>query len=809
MVQVSYPGVYVEEVPSSIHTITAVATSITAFLGRASKGPLNKAIRCFSLSDFTRNFGPRHPQSELAAAVRLFFANGGTDCYVVRLARNAVRAAVTLRNHNSQSVLQARAKAEGAWANTVRLEVDYNTPNPDESFNLRAIQEEGGAAVATESFIGLSMNPASPRFAPPFVTQSSTLIDLSLDAAMGDPTQNTAFINQLGNSFAGYSSGRRRLGSTAVDVQTTLNDLINPAPPTVQRSRFEISVNESPYVTVDLAPWSPIPANFGDIANHIRDRINAALATVTPAQTVTVDLVNVTNVGRLVQITSSNNAQASVRVRRASSNDIAAALMLGVDQGGIEATRFSNFRPAATGTVLRLGNPATPGDLGTANAVAALLQSDITQITIDGTAIALNAAPNNLVTTAAGDRWFRNQANQSAATGDNDGVREKLRIMAAAINANAALAYRAEVWGYHLTVLAKSGTVNAQPASIATGVAGFDSGLIVNVRQYTLGTAGTGAFSTGGVDGNDGTAPGFNEYVGNPTDQTGFHALDSVDLFNLMVLPADADVDATTQMQLWGPASNYCQQHRAFLIVDPPGNWVSPSGRPAVAGNTQLINDLRQGGVVTDHSAVFFPRLRYNDAGLIKNVGPAGAIAGLMARTDATRGVWKAPAGVEADIREVLGLELKLTDLENGALNKKGVNCLRIFPSGTVNWGARTLKGDDDFGSEWKYIPIRRLALNLAESLYRGTKWAVFEPNDEPLWAKIRLNVGAFMMALFRQGAFQGTNPKDAFFVKCDAETTTQDDRNKGIVNIEVGFAPLKPAEFVVIRIQQMAGQLQ
>jgi phage tail sheath protein FI len=146
--------------------------------------------------------------------------------------------------------------------------------------------------------------------------------------------------------------------------------------------------------------------------------------------------------------------------------------------------------------------------------------------------------------------------------------------------------------------------------------------------------------------------------------------------------------------------------------------------------------------------------------------------------------------------------------MENGVLNKKGVNCLRVFPTGLVNWGGRTLDGDDDIGSEWKYIPIRRLALMIEESLFRGTKWVVFEPNDEPLWAKIRLNVNAYMMSLFRQGAFQGSAPKDAFFVRCDASTTTQNDRNLGIVNIQVGFAPLKPAEFVVITIQQIAGDL-
>jgi phage tail sheath protein FI len=167
--------------------------------------------------------------------------------------------------------------------------------------------------------------------------------------------------------------------------------------------------------------------------------------------------------------------------------------------------------------------------------------------------------------------------------------------------------------------------------------------------------------------------------------------------------------------------------------------------------------------------------------------------------------VWKAPAGTEATLSGVAELSVNLTDQQNGLLNPLGVNCLRALRDvGRVVWGARTLVGSDRLASEWKYVPVRRTALYIEESLYRGTQWVVFEPNDEPLWAQIRLNVGAFMHGLFRQGAFAGTTPRDAYFVKCDRETTTSTDQNLGIVNILVGFAPLKPAEFVVIRIQQI-----
>jgi phage tail sheath protein FI len=225
------------------------------------------------------------------------------------------------------------------------------------------------------------------------------------------------------------------------------------------------------------------------------------------------------------------------------------------------------------------------------------------------------------------------------------------------------------------------------------------------------------------------------------------------------------------------------------------------------------IASWANGATQSRNAATYFPPVRIVDPldGLRpRAMAPSGSIAGVYARTDATRGVWKAPAGTDATLNGVLDLALPVNDLENGQVNPLGVNVLRSFPAyGRVIWGARTRKGADAQADEYKYIPVRRLALFLEESLYRGTQWVVFEPNDEPLWAQIRLNLGAFMHGLFRQGAFQGTTPQEAYFVKCDKETTTQADRNLGIVNILVGFAPLKPAEFVVLTIQQIAGDLK
>jgi uncharacterized protein len=291
-------------------------------------------------------------------------------------------------------------------------------------------------------------------------------------------------------------------------------------------------------------------------------------------------------------------------------------------------------------------------------------------------------------------------------------------------------------------------------------------------------------------------------------ERRGLYALDKADLFNLLCIPPlTRDIDVS--LDTLSAAVKYCQDRRALLLIDPPSEWKDI--KKAEAGIDLVLSTLG-GEAIAKNAAIFFPRLKMADPlqeNRTEEFVPCGVVAGIFARTDVTRGVWKAPAGIEAGILGVRELSYKMTDGENGRLNPLGLNCIRLFRNyGNVLWGSRTLAGSDAIASEWKYIPVRRLALFLEESLYRGTQWVVFEPNDEPLWAQIRLNLGAFMNNLFRQGAFQGKTPREAYLVKCDRETTTQNDINLGIVNVVVGFAPLKPAEFVIIKIQQLAGQI-
>jgi len=317
-----------------------------------------------------------------------------------------------------------------------------------------------------------------------------------------------------------------------------------------------------------------------------------------------------------------------------------------------------------------------------------------------------------------------------------------------------------------------------------------------------------GTFSLIDGSGSDGGSLFDNDITGkdSPEQKKGLRLLDAVDIFNILCIPPDIpsyEPDSDTSLNVYEEAISYCISRRAFLIVDPPQRWTDKF-KPA-----QDIGDPLKSPSRNKNAAIWFPRIKLPDRkndNMIREFVPCGVIAGVMARTDSERGVWNSPAGLDATLNGVVDLSVKLTDEENGDLNILGINCLRAFDfAGIVNWGARTMRGSDRLADEWKYIAVRRTALFIEESLYRGTQWVVFKSNDEKLWSQIRLNIGSFMHDLFVKGAFQGTDPKKAYFVKCDSETTTQYDIDRGIVNIVVGFALLKPAEFVVIKIQQIS----
>lgn len=279
---------------------------------------------------------------------------------------------------------------------------------------------------------------------------------------------------------------------------------------------------------------------------------------------------------------------------------------------------------------------------------------------------------------------------------------------------------------------------------------------------------------------------------GQAATRRALEALDAVDDPGLLCLPG-----------LSGPgmvatAAAYARSRRAFYVAE------AASSRAATLAAVSSIAAANRG-----HVAVYLPRLVVRDPlqpTATMRFGPSAAVAGLLARTDILQGVWALAAGTiaGAHIQGALGLGSAIDARAAALLRRNGVNALREAPGhGIVPWGARTVGSGRDSGEAWKYVPVRRLALYLEQSIDHGLGWAAFEPNDEPTWRWIRRVVGAFLEETFRTGAFAGQTPAEAFFVRCGSDTTTQRDIENGVVNIDVGFAPLRPSEFVEFRIRR------
>jgi phage tail sheath protein FI len=665
----TYPGVYIQELPSPVHTITGVATSIAAFVGYTARGIDNRAEAIYSFSDFERLFGGLASNSEVSYAVQQFFQNGGSQAYVVRTPMHYSGTSPVPYAQVVFGKLSFSALSSGQWANSQLLidvdvqGLDLSTATGDPlAFNLTVTNLVDGTK---EYFPALTLNSNLQNF---------------VSAVVNDPDN----------------------GSQLVGVTTSL-----PATPTA----LEVTGILGTPLTISGA---------GSVDAHLGGSNTATTA----------------------------NKDCNLKLT-----------LPGV--------------PASPLTIKVIGNG-----------------SQISQ-TVQGLASQLQQAINNtLAVSVAGASVVCSAAPNGTGTG---------------IRVNALLPNQPDA------IITFGTPASGNDAATALGLISPTSG---NVAHYALGTGTTasGAETSSTAATAPSGLPWSADLIGDPLAFTGIYALTKVDLFNLLSIPEAARASAgdpnaadsnINPVEIYSAAIALCDQRRAMLLIDPPPNVNTVAG--AVDWKSNTI------GVVNPNGAAFFPRLRLADQlnnGQLRTFAPSGVVAGVYANTDAARGVWKAPAGIGATLSGVQSMTYRLSDAENGVLNPLGLNCFRTFPLyGPILWGARTLVGADAMTSQWKYVPVRRTALFLEESLYRGTKWVVFEPNDEPLWAAIRLNVGSFMQQLFQKGAFQGKTPDQAYFVKCDGETTTQNDIDQGIVNILVGFAPLKPAEFVVIQIEQLTGQ--
>jgi phage tail sheath protein FI len=647
----TYPGVYIEEIPSGLRTIVGVSTSVAAFVDFFPRGPLNKAVQIFSPADFERNFGGLDARSEASYAIQQFFLNGGTQAWVVRATTSAAglgahAAAIIVQDNTGADVLKITAAAPGGWGSNLRVEVDYGTTDPTKQFNLTVTEfrtVDGQLQPASsETFRNLVLDATQSNDAVQTVNNGSQLIKVEL---VGVNKRRPA---QTGTVTGPLAAGSLPAGLAAGDAMTVT-----------------LSSGSAFAKTVTLP--NPIPTSLSSLAAALQTQLRAVDKSI---------------------------ANATVTVA-----------------GSASSTAYLQFSP------------------GTSKASDFLTFADAT-----------NTPASKLGLSAAGN---------------------------------------------------------------------------INVQEYALGESAPAKFenagsTVAGSDGGDATNPPIDAQglIGDPLQKTGMQALQDVDIFNILCIPATMNLPAADAAAVASQAEALCRDNFAFYILDYPQ---TASGVDSVDFISHWLDT--NGSLRSPYSALYFPRMRIPDPlnnFQLRTVAPSGTMAGLYARTDAERAVWKAPAGTDATLGNVQALTYNLTDGENGVLNPVAINCLRQFPIyGLVSWGARTLFGADQQESDWKYLSVRRFANFLEGTLYRGTQWVVFEPNDETLWAEIRKSVGGFMQTLFRQGAFPGTTPQTSYQVKCDADTNPPDQVDRGIVNIVVAFAPLKPAEFVVIQIQQMAGQTQ
>lgn len=779
----TYPGVYIQELPSNVHTITGVATSIAAFIGYTDQGPVDTAIPIFSPSDYERSFGGLTIDSPLSYAVNQFFQNGGSQAYVVRIADGAESASITLAGSDQKSTIVVTAASDGTWGNYIQLDVDYKTTNPDSLFNLTVTQfsSQGGNSVpvASETYRNLSMSTMNPNYFLWKINGVSQLISVDLDPSL-----------KIANAFTdkGYSQS----GALAITALTA------------NQSRVAISVDGGTAKEFDIFTGAPpnaatVPLFLAAVQTSLQSALTAAYGAKHP----TVSVVN----NEALKVTSSTTDQtSSIQFFKASTNDACNMLKLGIINGGFEVEGAAiSHHPVTTGTLttqlpdLKAVPAAAKGtvniDLYQAGSTTPLNGNTPIPLPIWGAGTATPNPPTTLSDLVANIQTAFDTAGTTQTLLKNTKVEQvtlqgnpQIRIVPDQTTPNKYYKFSnagADTTADYLTL------TFGKPET--------------SYNRYKLGS-GTGngdiPYVKAAAQGDNGNPPTAIANFGDPLAKTGIYALDNVDIFNIMFLPDVADGLTNLADAIYTNAVTYCALHRAMLIVDLPQTITTIAGAQ---------NWLTQHGVTlpNDNAVAYFPRIMASDPlrnGNIFSYPNGGAIAGIWARTDAQRGVWKAPAGTETQVNGARGFSYRMNDMENGVLNPLGLNCLRTFPvTGNVVWGARTMRGADQLDDPYKYVPVRRLTYFLEESLFRGSQWVVFEPNDEPLWAQIRLTITSFMNDLFRQRAFAGSTPQEAFFVRCDKETTTPLDQMQGRVNIIVGFAPLYPAEFVIIQIQQIS----
>ncbi len=756
----TYPGVYIEELPSGVHTITGVATSIAAFVGWADQGPTDQATLVQSWSDYANQFGGLDSRSLLGYAVNQFFGNGGQQAYIVRLTADgndgtipAATATVNVTDSSGNTFLTLQAANPGSWAMSYGIVIKPRSNNPSR-FSLSVVAVNGSSYQVAESFQNLSLSSSDPLYVVNVINSDSSYV--SFPSATYTPT-----VSVLPTSIP--STPFMLAAPTQTIYLQDQNSLVYQAfqvkPATTWPANFGVSVRKptngkSNNFDLELV-YNPTSA-VGSVTLPIPIESLPSLSLNPTDPNYVVTVINATSNFVTVPSTYTPPSSPTLTLSATYPTTTAAGLVMLTNTGTI-TVKDQSATPVAFLQLQAASTAGWPADIGTLARVSSGSTPTTPTFDLEVVYNPASGAVGNVTLPVVLEQF----------TG--------LKVASPAITTSQFLTEAPS-----FTPPTTAPALPASYPSVATMSPSLDGSVLV---------PNTGAFENKMLDVHgDGTH--------------GVFYLERVPIFNLLCVPGESAAQASSAAVL-STLQGFCVSQRAFLIVDCDQNDTFSTLK---SGPSTVLT-----GVNSINSAFYFPWVLAPDPlqqNRISAFPPCGFVAGLYAATDASRSVWKAPAGIDASLTGASGLTTVLTDLENGTLNVQAINCLRsLRVYGNVIWGARTLQGNDEVGSQWKYVPIKRFALFLESSLYDGTQWVVFEPNDATLWGQIRLNVGSFMQGLFLQGAFQGTTPTQAYFVKCDSENNPQSSIDQGIVNILVGFAPLYPAEFVVIQIQQMAGQ--
>jgi len=772
----TYPGVYIQEIPSGVRTIVGVATSVTAFVGRALRGPVNEPTTINNFGDYERIFGGLWSESTMSYAIRDFFLNGGSQAIVVRLYKpdfvdeaarlvaftaahgRAVTASTAVRDAAQAVVGSGAAALKAAATTATNTQIALNDiARTVAANNILTIIRDTADGARPKSEVGTATtNAANTLTAKPLAIQAAV-------TALALAMTNATLANMI-------TDGQGVVNAEAdVEIKAILQSIVDAFTAAAPNPKAAANLFVATAETTENTKQ-------GKIVTAVNAVKNAVIAEIGNASSTLSSIATTANAARDSQISLEPAVSPQVTSLAMTVN---AATLAPPDDATIVAAATAGLPDAANAG---------------ANAFAPRPKALLPISTLSLMARYEGAWGNKL---------------QARITTDTESVKDGSDLKSFNLYVKDGNTGKVEAFLEVTTDTTKPRYVNAvlKTESVLVTNENTPSAVTCSNPAVTLGVvaerdAWNSTNSTSVAPdkfGSDGSPLENVAYTESRVDKKGIYALEKVELFNLLCLPPRTfsdDIDGA----IIDSAISYCTERRAFMIIDPVSTWVSKD-----TAKTGMANP---GFSKSDHSAMFFPKLRAKDpmrGNRVMDFAPCGVVAGIMSRTDTARGVWKAPAGLDASVVGYPEVAVNLTDAENGELNPLGLNCIRSNAAGRIIWGSRTMRGDNRFASEYKYIPIRRLALHIENSLYQGMQWVVFEPNDEPLWAQIRLNVGAFMHGLFIQGAFEGKSPKDAYFVKCDGETTTATDRNLGIVNITVGFAPLKPAEFVIISLQQIA----